>query len=246
MKKPDRESKELLMEQKEELTIREFAKLYKMKEINVKKLIEEHKIPAKKVGKQWKIAKSYLNSWLAKNIKSMSNDKLENIEVDEKNKSIKITPLLNKDNIIFKPNSYSKTQIISELIGRLADIKKLSTDKKEKLVSAVIQRERLCSTAISDGIAIPHPRNSMPDIVDEAYIVLAISKIGIDFEADDGEKSKLFFFLCAPRNDIHLKIMARLSRILRDPMFRHKLIQAEDAETVKTLFSDQEKWIDKK
>jgi nitrogen PTS system EIIA component len=233
-------------EVKTELTIREFAKLYKMKESNVKKLIEEHKIPARKVGSQWKIAKEYLNSWLAKNIKSMSIEKLEDIEVDDKNKSIKITPLLNEKNIMFNPNAYTKTQILTVLIDRLAQIKKLNSGKRDALLQAVILRERLCSTAISDGIAIPHPRTAVTEIVDEPMVILAISHYGIDFEADDGNKTKLFFLLCAPRDDIHLKIMARLSRLLKNPMFRHQLIIAEKAEIVIKLFSEYEKELDAK
>jgi nitrogen PTS system EIIA component len=236
----------MAQEVKTELTIREVAKLYKMKESNVKKLIEEHKIPARKVGSQWKIAKEYLNSWLAKNIKSMSIEKLEDIEVDDKNKSIKITPLLNEKNIMFNPNAYTKTQILTVLIDRLAQIKKLNTEKKDSLLRAVILRERLCSTAISDGIAIPHPRTAMTEIVDEPMIIMALSHNGIDFEADDGNKTKLFFLLCAPRDDIHLKIMARLSRLLRNPMFRHQLIITDKVDIVIKLFSEYEKELDAK
>jgi nitrogen PTS system EIIA component len=237
------------MEEKEDsdfLTIREFAKQYKMKESNVRKLIEEQKIPAKKAGNQWKIARGTLDSWLAKNIKSMSSDKLEDIEVDEKNKSIKIEPLLSEGNIIFNPNSFTKMQIIQALIDKLAARKRFSEEKKKKLLDAVIMRERLCSTAISDGIAIPHPRDAMPEIDDEPNIVLAISPAGIDFEADDGQKTKLFFLLCAPRNDIHLKIMARLSRLLKNPVFRHKLTTATEIPMVLSLFREFESALDGK
>lgn len=241
-----KDMKETAMNDSDVLTIREFAKLYKMKESNVKKLIEEHKIPARKVGSQWKIEKGNLNSWLAKNIKSMSSEKLEDIEVDDRNKSIKINPLLNEKNIIFNPNSFTKIQIIQELIDRLSVLKKLSAEKKRKIMEAVIMRERLCSTAISDGIAIPHPRSAMPEIVQEPNIVLAISPRGIDFEADDGQKTKLFFLLCAPRNDIHLKIMARLSRLLREPVFRHNLISSRNVIDVIELFKHYESTLDKK
>ena len=243
------------MKSEEFLSIREFAKQYEMKEAKIRKLVEEGKIPAVRKGRQWKIDIRNINAWLAINIKSMTNENLANIEVDSKNKTIKIAPLLNKQNIIINPAAYNKNQILQELVNRLAIIKRLNENQKSLLLNAVIMRERLCSTAISDGIAVPHPRNAMPEIVDKPYIILAISKYGIDFEADDGEKTKLFFFLCAPRNDIHLKIMARLSRLLRDPVFRYKLTEIasqknmpndKKIDSVIKVFKEFEKNLDKK
>ncbi len=124
----------------------------------------------------------------------------------------------------------------TEIFVDMENDAKVSVDSKLK---AVIERERLCSTAIMDGVAIPHPRSSMEEYVTEPLLVIGISKKGIHFESDDGKPTNLFFLICANSIDIHLKVMARLSRLLRSPKFRYELTIAPDVDTVKEVF---EKW----
>ena len=151
--------------------------------------------------------------------------------------------MLQESRVIFNPPDLTKTQVLTRLVDVLSDSGAVAKKNIKHVFKAVVDRERLCSTAIMDGVAIPHPRSSMEKYVNEPTLVLAISKRGIHFESEDGKPTNLFFLICANTIDIHLKVMARLSRLLRSPKFRHELIISETFEKVREVFMEWEKKI---
>jgi fructose-specific phosphotransferase system IIA component len=109
----------------------------------------------------------------------------------------------------------------------------------ERFLENVFERERLGTTGIGDGIAIPHART---DAVDKLVIALGRSARGVEFESLDGKKVKLLFLMGTPKGSVsyYLKILAQISRLLKRDTFREKLLEAQDAETVVRLFSELE------
>jgi len=103
----------------------------------------------------------------------------------------------------------------------------------------VFKRERLGTTGIGDGIAIPHART---DAVDQLVIALGRSARGVEFESLDGKKVKLLFLMGTPRGSVshYLKILAQLTRLLKEDAFRDKLLEAQDKERVVSLFREIE------
>ncbi|MBW2183098.1 MAG: PTS sugar transporter subunit IIA [Deltaproteobacteria bacterium] len=103
----------------------------------------------------------------------------------------------------------------------------------------VFERERLGTTGIGDGIAIPHART---DAVDQLVIALGRSARGVEFESLDGKKVKLLFLMGTPKGSVshYLKILAQLTRLLKEGTFRDKLLEARDKETVVSLFREIE------
>jgi fructose-specific phosphotransferase system IIA component len=103
----------------------------------------------------------------------------------------------------------------------------------------VFKRERLGTTGIGDGIAIPHART---DAVDQLVIALGRSARGVEFESLDGKKVKLLFLMGTPKGSVshYLKILAQLTRLLKEGTFRDKLLEARDKETVVSLFREIE------
>ena len=103
----------------------------------------------------------------------------------------------------------------------------------------VFERERLGTTGIGDGIAIPHART---DAVDQLVIALGRSARGVEFESLDGKKVKLLFLMGTPKGSVshYLKILAQLTRLLKEDTFRDKLLEARDKETVVSLFREIE------
>lgn len=93
------------------------------------------------------------------------------------------------------------------------------------LVRVLAERERLASTGIGEEIAIPHGKL---DAVGTLVVGLARSRRGLDFESVDGKPTRLFFVLVAPENStgIHLKALARISRLCKEPNFRERLLAA--------------------
>lgn len=226
------------------MTIKEVSKYLKMNERTVYKLIQDGQIPAAKLGKQWRLNKEKLNEWLGFKMAEMPSEDLIHIERDHKEAVIKISPLLKEENVIFNFYAVSKTQTIQKLVEVITKNNKLTLQEGEKLKQAVIERERLCSTAVGEGVAIPHPRNVIITDVKKTLLAVGICKHGMDYESMDGSPTNLIFLLSAPRNDIHLKLMARLSRLLRDKVFRYKLVNVLNFKEFKQLVKTKEDAID--
>lgn len=223
----------------EVLTIKEVADYLKMNERTIYKLVQNGKIPAAKIASQWRLKKDLINEWLEYHMKSLEEDELAGLDHDQEDKVVEVTPLLSENGFSSTLHSNSKSTVLREMVDLLVASGEIKDG--DELFRAVVERERLCSTAISDEIAIPHPRHALKDVVKKPSLAVGISKTGIDFESEDDKPTRLFFLICAPREDIHLKIMARLSRILRDPKTRYDLIQSESFEQFVEIFSAGEK-----
>ncbi len=139
---------------------------------------------------------------------------------------MKISDFLNAELIIAELQGKTKKQILEELVAHLS-AQRDSIDADE-LLRVLIEREKLGSTGIGNGIAIPHGKlNGLDNIA----LVFGKSTDGIDFDAIDGKPVHLIFLLVAPANSagVHLKALARLSRLLKGAQFRQDLLSAADA-----------------
>lgn len=100
------------------------------------------------------------------------------------------------------------------------------------LTQILMERERLGSTGIGHGVAIPHGKT--PDL-DHSMVVFGRSVEGVDFGAIDSQPVHLFFMLAAPEAShagLHLQALARISRLVKDPLFRSALLEAADADAI--------------
>lgn len=140
-----------------------------------------------------------------------------------------ISEIMNKNLIKLELQSGSKEDVINELASILEDNGKLID--KQKYVNAVIEREKVFSTAIGMGIAIPHGKS---DGVKEPSLAFGRSKAGIDYKAADGSLAHLFFMVAVPEgsNDEHLRLLGQISRKLMHADVREKLMQAQSGEDV--------------
>jgi nitrogen PTS system EIIA component len=129
--------------------------------------------------------------------------------------------------------------VLRELVDIIPDID-THQESRQTLLRALQEREQLCSTGIGDGIALPHARNALVGLVDQTVIVFGRHITGIPFGAIDNVPARLFFLLVAPTVSHHLQVLARLSRLLRDPKLRQNLLRAERPEKVITLMRDAE------
>ena len=153
---------------------------------------------------------------------------------------MKIADLLPESLVIASLQGRTKEDVIRELAAHLA---KVHTEiDAARLVEVLWERERLGSTAIGDGIAIPHGK--LPGV---KTVLGAFGRhlAGVDFQSLDGNPSKLFFLLVAPEDSVglHLKALARVSRLLKDPEFRARLLSAADqADLYRTIREEADKY----
>ena len=151
---------------------------------------------------------------------------------------MKILDILNKDCIIPELRSQNKKGVLEELTGALSSFK--AALNREALVEILLERERLGSTGIGDGIAIPHGK--IQDL-DELILSFGRSTRGIDFDSMDGRPTHLFFLLIAPENSagIHLRALAKISRLLKSAHFRQRLMEAGNREEIFQVIQEEDK-----
>ena len=136
---------------------------------------------------------------------------------------MRLSDILEENNIIPDLKAKDKKGVLEELAEAIAS-RQPSLDKNS-LVRVLLERERLGSTGIGDGVAIPHGKFSG---VMQPIISFGRSRKGLDFDSMDGEPAFLFFLLVAPENSasIHLKALAKIAKILKNSAFRKVLMEA--------------------
>jgi PTS system nitrogen regulatory IIA component len=137
---------------------------------------------------------------------------------------MEIIEILDQDLIIAELRATDKEEVLQELAATLAS--KHQEIEKDLLVRILLEREKLGSTGIGEGVAIPHGKLAN---IDSLLAVFGRSPQGIDFEAADGKPTKLFFLLVAPENSVgsHVKALVKISHFLKDTSFRKRLLRAK-------------------
>jgi len=149
---------------------------------------------------------------------------------------MKIAEFLREDLILPELQATDKAGVLRELCEPLARAHGLDAGK---LTDVLLEREKLGSTGVGEGVAIPHGKlPGLPGLL----AAFGRSKKGVDFAAIDGKPTYLFFVLFAPENSagIHLKALARISRLFKSPPFRESIQRAAGAADVYRLVSTED------
>ncbi|MBW1708727.1 MAG: PTS sugar transporter subunit IIA [Deltaproteobacteria bacterium] len=149
---------------------------------------------------------------------------------------MKLTDILKETATISELSGRNKKEVLGELCAALASQEQLDP---EPLLKVLLEREKLGSTGIGDGIAIPHGK--CEDIT-KILIAFGRSLEGIDFESLDGQPVHLFFLILAPGNStgIHLKVLAKISRLLKDASFRKDLSAAAGSSEIYKIIASRD------
>ncbi|HXZ87631.1 MAG TPA: PTS sugar transporter subunit IIA [Candidatus Binataceae bacterium] len=150
---------------------------------------------------------------------------------------MKINEILSPELIAPSLAGRNKPEVLRELASLLTT--KHRDIEPDDLTAVLAERERLGSTAIGDGIAIPHGK-----IAGAKHILGTFGRHvpGVDFESLDGRPTHLFFLLVAPEDSssLHLKALARVSRLFKDGGFRERLVKARDAGEIFRLIVEED------
>lgn len=150
----------------------------------------------------------------------------------------KITDYMSEELISLDLKSGNKNDVLKELNNLLNKSGKINNE--EKCLETLNNREKLGSTGIGKGVAIPHAKT---EYADDLTIAFGLSRNGINFNAVDGEKVKIFFVFASPlkNSKTYLKILARISRLIREEGFRQKLINAQSPKEILQVIDSEEK-----
>ncbi len=149
---------------------------------------------------------------------------------------MKILDALKHDAIIADLKSQDKKGVLKELAAPVARSAGIDL---EKIARVLRDRERLGSTGIGGGIGIPHGKlKELKDLV----LGFGISRQGVDFESMDNRPTHIFFLLITPENStgLHLKVLARISRILKNEPFKERLMEASDVDEIYAILAEED------
>ena len=150
---------------------------------------------------------------------------------------MKISELLSPAAITADMKAVDKNSALVELTEAI--VAHFENLDREEVLKVLHERERLGSTGIGDGVAIPHGKLKN---IDNLLLSFGCSKSGVDFDSMDGKPAHLFFLLLAPEESVgvHLKTLARISKLLKNPGVRTALLSASDADDLFRIIAAEE------
>jgi len=152
---------------------------------------------------------------------------------------MKLSEIITRQSVIANLKARDKAGVLRELADVICTAE--SSIDKDALVKVLEEREKLGSTGIGDGVAIPHGKLNG---IDKPLMSFGRSKSGVDFDSMDTQPVHLFFLLVAPENSAgaHLKVLAKIARMLKNSNLRKRLLEAKDEDEIYNIIvqSDEE------
>ncbi|HEX7861132.1 MAG TPA: PTS sugar transporter subunit IIA [Verrucomicrobiae bacterium] len=150
-----------------------------------------------------------------------------------------LSDLLRLEQIQLKLVAPDKPGVLRELVRLVPEIRSEAA-QQESFLAALLEREKLHTTATGDGIALPHARNPLGGVLKRPLLVFGRHETGVPFGALDNKPVRIFFLLASPNLTDHLTMLARLSRVLRDQALRTGLLTAGRTDEIGKLIADAE------
>jgi len=219
------------------LTVKDVAAYLKLNERTVLKYASENRLPAVKVGGQWRFKREVLDRWLES---KMAATPLEGRPDDRQ--PLRVASLLRPDLVLADVPAEGRQDVLEAIVSACSGSGQIADGRA--LLGALTRREELCSTALGQGVAFPHVRENTLRLSEVPVLAMARVPGGVDFGAADGQPTHVFFMVYAPSVKLHLRILARLSRLVRDGSVVPQLIDAPDAEAMLAVIRQAEAVLD--
>jgi PTS system nitrogen regulatory IIA component len=192
------------------------------------KLASRGHLPGHKVSGRWRFARAEINHWLESQLPEYTEQELSKFESKDQERpapDLLICNYLAQESVAVPMLATTRSSALRELV-RLAQQSWQIFDA-DAILKAVEEREAMASTGLDSGVALPHPHRSLPSAMAEAVIAYGRTASGIPFGAVGGGLTDIFFLFCCRDESTHMRILARLSRLLLRPGFIDELRAAE-------------------
>jgi PTS system nitrogen regulatory IIA component len=194
----------------------------------VSKLASRGHLPGRKVGGEWRFARAEINHWIETQMHAYTEQELATLEKVRDRPGLEqplLTSILSEATMAVPLLANTRASVLKELVS-LAE-HSWNVYDPEAVLTAIKQREEMGSTALGSGVAIPHPRRPLPNALGDHVIAFGKTPRGIPFGGADGAETDLFFLVCCRDDRTHMRVLARLSRMLLRPGLIGELRAAE-------------------
>lgn len=208
----------------EYLTIGQLASNFGWSVRFIEGLVRGERLPGMQVDSTWYFRREEVIEWLARKIQTLETQRVIELEQHVESSLVadgiyqrpfapdRLASRLPLEGIALDVEAGSKSEVL-RLIAALAERTGLVYDR-DCLLASLVDRESLCSTAMPGGVALCHPRRPIPAAISAQFMCFLRAKEPVDFGAENGEDTSVFFLLCAPDDRSHLFGLAHVARIL--------------------------------
>lgn len=224
------------------LSPKQLAEYLQLSQRTIYRLLERGGIPAVKVGGQWRFRKAAVDEWLDVNMQRLDAASLRALEDDvDERMPPPLADLLDPVNariVVPVTGTAERADVVRAFVAQVRFPEPVSP---ELVAERVLEREAMCSTALTDGVALLHTPRSRPRVL-ASHDLIAIGRLQapIDFSAIDGSPTDTFILLLARSERDQLALLAKLARLCREPGFLAALHDAHGADDALTLIRSTE------
>jgi PTS system nitrogen regulatory IIA component len=212
----------------------------------LEKLVQRGRIPGRRVEGGWRFHPSEIRMWLEQEMRGYTTEELAVVEESQRTTAADtaspLEGLLRPETVQVPLEARTRHSVIESLLevaGRTWQVWEPSV-----LLAAILEREAVMSTAFDNGVAIPHPRNPLPQALGASIVVYGRTFSGIPFGAPRRGLSDIFFLVLSRDSKAHLSVLARLGRLLQVPNFLDDLRNASDSATTYEIMSQADRALD--
>ncbi len=213
---------------------------------DVERMASRGHIPGRRVAGEWRFNRMEITQWLETELRDLDDQGLARVEQTQLSNDLNprspISQLLSPETVQVPLDAGTKPSTLKSLVqvaGRTWQILEPAA-----VLEAVKQRETVMSTGFDNGVAIPHPRNPLPDALSDSVVAFGRTVSGIPFGAPRRALTDMFFLVLARDSQTHLQILARIGRLMQLPNFVNTLRSAETSANAYALICEADASID--
>lgn len=211
----------------------------------IERLANRGRIPGRKTESGWVFREREITQWLERELREYTDPELKALEdslrSDELRQEVPVSSLLKAETVQVPLEARTKRSVLESLVevaGRTWNVW-----EPAKVLAAVQEREEVLSTAFPEGVAIPHPRNPLPQCLGTSVVAFGRTMQPIPFGGPGGGLTDLFFLVLCRDSRTHLQVLARLGRMVRHPGFLDDLREADSGSEAYELIRDADREI---
>ncbi len=198
----------------------------------VRKMADRNRLPGRRVSGKWRFSRAEIHEWFEERIGVSDEQELTEVEkVLERNRAEQLGELFHIPDLLSINDVYvpflarTKKSVIQKICDFTAETGTLWDPAK--MAEGLLSREEIHPTALENGVALLHPRRPMPTIMGEPFLALGVTSTGIPFGGPRGSMTDIFFLIGSTTESVHLRVLARLSRLIQQSELLDALRAAE-------------------